>query len=270
MRLNTAKRKRTQIQIIPASLLIVGSLILSVVVPSNSSSGAPTTLGNTISHRMESLISLQDPGGFESEKDLATGRFLVAGRKLGDPNFHKTVILILRYGQDGAAGLVINRPSKVKLSNVMPEIEELAQRKENLFLGGPVEPGKVLLLLKSAATPEDSIPVFGDVYVSSSRKALKRLIKNANKGEKFRIYAGYAGWAPGQLESERDRGDWHVLKADAETVFDKKSSEVWQELIHRFTANWVRLKRNVGSKLQRIKVKKQRDQVPSKPLNLKQ
>jgi len=270
MRLNTVKRKRTQIQIIPASLLIVGSLILSVVLPANSSSDAPKSLSNTIRPRMEVLVSLQDPGGFESEKDLASGRFLVASRKLGDPNFHQTVILILKYGRDGASGLVINHPLKVKLSTVMPEIKELEQRKEKLFLGGPVEPGKVLLLLKSAAIPEDSIPVFGDVYVSSSRKALKRLIKSTNKSEKFRIYAGYAGWASGQLESEHDRGDWHVLKADAETVFDKKSSEIWQELIHRFTANWVRLKTHVGSKLQRIMVKRQRDQVPSKPLNLKQ
>ena len=205
---------------------------------------------------MEALASLQDPGGFESEKDLATGRFLVASRKLGDPNFHKTVILILRYGQDGAAGLVINRPLKVKLSNVMPEIEELAQRKENLFLGGPVEPGKVLILLKSAAKPEDSIPVFGDVYASSSRKELKRLIKSTNKSEKFRIYAGYAGWAPGQLESECSRGDWHVLKADAETVFEKKSSEIWQELIHRFTAKWVHLKGHDGSGFPGFKAKR--------------
>jgi putative transcriptional regulator len=256
MRLNFVKLMRNKFQKLPASLLILGSLILSVVLPVNLCLGAPTTLSNTIRHRMEALVSLQDPGGFESEKDLAPGSFLVASRKLGDPNFYQTVILILRYGRDGASGLVINRPLKVKLSTVMPEIEELAQRKENLFLGGPVEPGKVLLLLKSAATPEDSIPVFGDVYVSSSRKELKRLIKNANKGEKFRIYAGYAGWAPGQLESERDRGDWHVLKADAETVFDKKSSEIWQELIHRFTAKWVQLKIPDRSGVQRLNVTK--------------
>jgi putative transcriptional regulator len=242
VRLIPATRKSTQIQKLPAALFIVGILILSVVLLANSSSGAPTTLSNTVRHRMEALVSLQDPGGFGSEKDLGPGRFLVASRKLGDPNFHKTVILILRYGRDGASGLVINRPLKVKLSTVMPEIEELKQRKEKLFLGGPVEPDRIMLLVKSPKTPEDAIPVFGDIYISSSRKELNRLIKSTNKNEKFRIYAGYAGWAPGQLQSEHDRGDWHVLKADAETVFDKKSSEIWQELIHRFTAIWVHLK----------------------------
>jgi len=240
--MNPAKRKNTQIQKLPASLFVVGILILSVVLLANSTSGAPATFGVTTGLRMKALVSLPDSGGFKAEKDLAPGRFLVASPRLKDPNFYQTVILLLRYGQDGASGLVINHPLKIKLSRVMPEIEELAQRQENLYLGGPVEPGRVLLLLKSAATPEDSIAVFGDVYVSSSRKELKRLIKSTNKSENFRIYAGYAGWAPRQLESERDRGDWHVLKADAETVFDKNSSEIWPELIQRFTANWVHLK----------------------------
>jgi putative transcriptional regulator len=160
---------------------------------------------------------------------------------------------------------VINRPLKVKLSTVMPEIEELKQRKEKLFLGGPVEPDRILLLLKSSKTPEDAIPVFDDIYISSSRKELKRLIKNANKGENFRIYAGYAGWAPGQLESEYSRGDWHVLKADAETVFDKKSSEIWQELIHRFTAKWVQLKIPDRSEVKRYKERSQLSRHNSSP-----
>ena len=213
---------------------------------------------------------MPDRGGIESEKDLARGRFLVASRKLGDPNFHKTVILILRFGRDGASGLVINRPLKVKLSTVMPDIKALKQRKENLFLGGPVETDRILLLVKSPEAPEDSMLVFDDIYISSSRKELNRLIKSTNKSEKFRIYAGYAGWAPGQLESERDRGDWHVLKADAGTVFDKKSSEIWQELIHRFTANWVHLKTHDGSSFPGFKVKRQKDQAAYKPLSLEQ
>jgi putative transcriptional regulator len=256
VRLNPATRKSTQIQKLSAPPFIFAILILSAVLLTISSSGAATTLRNTIRLRMKALVSLQDPDELESEKDLAPGRFLVASRKLKDPNFYQTVILLIRYGQDGAAGLVINRPLKVKLSTVLPEIKELEQRKENLFLGGPVEPDRILLLLKSAKTPEDAIPVFGDIYISSSRKELQRLVKSTNKDEKFRIYAGYAGWAPKQLEAERDRGDWHVLKADAETLFDKKSSEIWQKLINRFTVNWVHLKTRDRSGVQRFRVQR--------------
>ncbi|MEX1326466.1 MAG: YqgE/AlgH family protein, partial [Desulfobacterales bacterium] len=159
----------------------------------------------------------------KSEKDLAQGKFLVASRRLLDPNFRETVVLLIRYGPDGAIGLVINRPVELKISTVLPDIKELERSQETLYLGGPVEPARVLLLVRSAKPPEASMPVFGDVYLSSSQKVLQDLIKKPVKEERFRIYAGYAGWAPKQLESELDRGHWHVLKADTETLFDKKS-----------------------------------------------
>jgi putative transcriptional regulator len=127
-----------------------------------------------------------------------------------------------------------------KLSTVLPDIKELDRRKETLYLGGPVEPTRILFLVKSANPPEASMPIFGDVYLSSSPKVLQRLIKKPVKEERFQIYAGYTGWAPKQLESECDRGHWHVMKADAETLFDKKSSEIWQELIDRISVKWVR------------------------------
>jgi putative transcriptional regulator len=179
-------------------------------------------------------------GDLKYEKQLAQGKFLVADRRLIDPNFRETVVLLIRYGQDGAMGLVINRPVELKLSTVFPDIKELERRKETLYLGGPVQPARVLLLVKSASPPEASMPVFDDVYLSSSLKVLRRLIKKPLQGERFRIYGGYAGWAPNQLESELDRGHWHVLKADTETLFDRKSSEIWQELIQRVSVQWVR------------------------------
>ena len=113
---------------------------------------------------------------------------------------------------------------------------------------------KMLLLMKSAKPPPESMLIFGDVYLSSSREELRRVIKSTNTEEKFRIYAGYAGWAPGQLEAECSSGDWHVVNADAETLFDKKSSEIWPELIHRFTVDWVHLKIPDGSRVQKFKV----------------
>ncbi len=176
------------------------------------------------------------------EEKLSQGRFLIAGRRLLDPNFRETVVLLIRYGTTGAMGVVINRPMQVKLSDVLPDIKELKGRQETLYLGGPVEPAKMLFLMKSAKTPPESMLIFGDVYLSASRDELRRLAKSTNTQEKFRIFAGYAGWAPRQLESECGRGDWHVLDADAETLFDRKASEIWPELIHRFTVKWVHVK----------------------------
>lgn len=232
---NTQKSKRclnfwpSIILILPALLLVSSSLV------------SATLVRKIYGHAMRGY-TLPLPDGQKAEKELAQGKFLVADRQLMDPNFRQTVILLLRYGPDGAMGLVINRPLQIKLSTVFPDIKGLDRSEETLYLGGPVEPGGILLLVKSERQPEDSTPVFGDVYLSTSQSVLQRLIKKPDKSDRFRIFAGYAGWAPEQLEFECESGGWHVLDADDETLFDHKSSEIWPELIQRVSANWVNLK----------------------------
>ena len=187
-----------------------------------------------------SAFSQKAPRSITSEKKLAQGKFLVADRQLTDPNFRETVVLLVQYGPDGAMGLVINRPVQIELSIVLPDIKEMHRRKGTLHLGGPVHQNSILLLVRMTSPPESSTPVFDDVYLSSSQELLQRLIMNPAEEERFQIYAGYAGWAPNQLESEYNRGHWHVLNADAVTLFDKNSSEIWQELIDRAAVKWVR------------------------------
>ena len=98
----------------------------------------------------------------------------------------------------------------------------------------------MLLLVRSPQMPEGATTVTPGVYISSSWKVLEGLMKKkATKDEHFRLFAGYAGWAPSQLDFERTRGDWHVLKADAETVFSENPSEIWPELIRRVSVKWV-------------------------------
>jgi len=186
-------------------------------------------------------IPRQDPGGSKTKAELAKGMFLVASRQLRDPNFKETVVLLIDYGRDGAMGLVINRPSEVKLATVFPDIKELKKRKDTIYVGGPVAANRMLLLVGTPQVPEASQEVTQNVYLSSSWKVLERLLKNAAKDERFRVFAGYAGWAPNQLDFEKDRGDWHVLKADAKAVFNKKPLEIWQELILRASVKWVRV-----------------------------
>ena len=197
---------------------------------------------------LKTAIPRQEPGGSDSKEELAKGKFLVASRRLRDPNFKETVVLLIDYGQDGAMGLVINRPSEIKLATVFPDIKALKERKDTIYVGGPVAVNRMLLLVGAPLVPEASQEVTQDVYISSSWKVLERLMKNEAKDERFRIFAGYAGWAPDQLDFETSRGDWHVLKADAETVFDKKPAEIWQELILRASVKWVRVQAPFRSK----------------------
>lgn len=184
----------------------------------------------------------QPSGIFLSRTELAKGNFIVASSDLKDPNFSKTVILLVEYGWQGATGLIINRPTDVKLSKVLPEIEKLARRKDRVYIGGPVASNWMMILIVSEIQPEESHHVFGDIYVSSSLAVMERLIDSKNKGERFHVYSGYAGWAPGQLEHEISRGDWLILQADENTVFDKNPSEIWLEMVRRSTDYWVKVK----------------------------
>ncbi len=175
----------------------------------------------------------------QSEIRLSKGKFLVASRQLKDPNFAKTVVLLIDYGRSGAMGLIINRPTEMQLSTAVPDMAELQDSTDTLFLGGPVGKSQILFLILSGSRPDDSRPVFDDIYVSSSRALLQTMANDRGPDKKFRLYAGYAGWASGQLDREVARGGWHILRADVATVFDKASSEIWPELIHRSSALWV-------------------------------
>lgn len=164
------------------------------------------------------------------------GKFLVAGRALADPGFRETVVLLISYGAGGATGLIINLPTNVRLADMLSPMPGLKDRGDIVYYGGPVEGRRMLMLIRSNEKPEESAPVFGNVYVSASRNALGRMIVAHRTERDFRVYAGYAGWLPGQLEGEVKRGDWHIIPADARSIFDKKSTEIWRELIRRSSA----------------------------------
>jgi putative transcriptional regulator len=222
------------------SVAVAITLILLPTLPGMSLIAAASSGQHAALQPFRFPFTLPSPGSSRSEARLARGKFLVASRQLRDPNFSETVVLLIDYNRHGATGLVINRPTELRLSTVLPEIKGLQQRTDTVNIGGPVARRQIHLLIQSGSQPKESSRVFKDVYVSSSRTVLQRMIDDADAGEKFRVYAGYAGWAPGQLYREVSRGGWHVLEADTETVFDRAPAEVWPELIRRASVQWVR------------------------------
>ena len=240
MRLNPAITRNKHLAQQSTFRFLLAMLILSATVFFIPHLSAETADLDLTGQEFNAAIPKEKPGGPGSREELAKGKFLVASRRLQDPTFRETVVLLIEYGLDGAMGVVINRPSAVKLTTVFPDIEELKQRKDTIYVGGPVDVSKMLLLFRSPKMPEGANEVTAGVYISSSWKVLEALMKNKPaKDERFRLFAGYAGWAPSQLDFERTRGDWHVLKADAETVFSQHPSELWPELIRRVTVKWV-------------------------------
>jgi putative transcriptional regulator len=174
------------------------------------------------------------PVQYPLDTSPAKGKLLVATETLRDPHFAETVILLVNYDEKGAMGVIINRATHVKLSDLLPRVKGLEQRSDTIFEGGPVERSEILMLVRSAKAHEDSRPVFGSVYLSSSADLLKRLAaESPQDNAPFRVYSGYAGWAAGQLEDEVGLGSWHVFPASAGTVFASRPEDLWREFIDR-------------------------------------
>jgi putative transcriptional regulator len=166
--------------------------------------------------------------------ELAPGKFLVASRDLGDPNFAETVVLLIQYDEEhGAMGLVVNRASDVPLSDVFKDLKEAKSRTDPVYIGGPVELSNVLALLKSAAAPDDAKKVFGNVYLINTKEQFQKTLAAGVRADAFHVYVGYAGWGRDQLEHEVELGAWHIFPADAASVFSSNPESVWQRLIRR-------------------------------------
>ena len=166
----------------------------------------------------------------------APGRLLVAARQLRDPNFGETVVLLLEHGADGALGVILNRPTTVEVTAAFPGISALAERPDRVHFGGPVAPLRMLMLLRSKEEREDSRRVLEDLYWTGSQEVLEAVAGDGSSS--FRVFAGHSGWAGGQLENEISRGDWHILEATLDVVFDAKPLELWPKLLRRIPTRW--------------------------------
>lgn len=189
----------------------------------------------------DSTLHRDHLGLFQSAAILREGKFLVAARGMMDPRFRETVIVLVRYDENGAMGLIVNRPTGIRVSSILPDVRELKGKTDKVSIGGPVAVDHLFLMIRSDKAPAGSFRIFKHIYLNSSMTALKRMAGHRRKGDKFRVFVGYAGWARGQLEREVAMGSWHVMDVDGERIFDKDTSDLWQELIDRRSGIMVKL-----------------------------
>lgn len=168
----------------------------------------------------------------------ARGRFLVAERDLRDPNFAETVVLLADYGTEGAMGLIVNWPTAAPLGHLDPAFEGAESAEDRLWVGGPVAREVVLMLLRSERDLTGARRVFDDVHLSLSRELLEAVLAGRIEVDDYRLYSGYAGWSPGQLDGELAAGGWRVAPGDADLVFHRDPDGVWPELIRRGEVKW--------------------------------
>lgn len=158
---------------------------------------------------------------------------LVASRQLTHPGFRETVVLVTRHGRGGPIGIIVNRPLKVSLRELFPSLP--ASETRPLHEGGPLERGQISYLFRSTEALPGTLVVSEQTYIGRSVPLLSELLRGSRPQHGLRVIAGYAGWAPGQLESEIARGDWLVLPVDGKAIFDRPVAAIWQELHQRAT-----------------------------------
>lgn len=161
--------------------------------------------------------------------DLGAGKLLVASRELPDPNFAKTVILLVQYDGDGVVGLILNRRSKVPISRMLGEVAGAKSRTDPIYAGGPVGRTEVLALARRSSG--DAKRVFGDVFLVSSREDIEKTFATATDADAIHVYLGYSGWTQPQLDNELDLGAWYIFPGNAKAVFDSDPDSLWDRLI---------------------------------------
>lgn len=154
------------------------------------------------------------------------GHFLIASPHLADPNFYKSVVLMIKHDDEGAFGLILNRPTDNPVSDIWKLVGEAEiDSTESIFLGGPVSgPPVALHRLKAAAEME----VSPGIYFSAHKEKLRKVVAQTKKP--YRFFLGYAGWAEGQLESELKAGGWLTAKAKKNVVF-QPADELWNQVV---------------------------------------
>jgi putative transcriptional regulator len=161
--------------------------------------------------------------------DSLGGSLLIAGPTLWDPNFRRTVVLIGQHDDEGAVGVVLNRATELEVAEAAPPLAALVEPGDRVFVGGPVQPQAAVVVADFEHPERARVVAFGSIGF------LPEEIEPREIGalRRARVFAGYAGWGPGQLERELEEGSWLVEAARPDDVFTAEPSGLWSAVVRR-------------------------------------
>jgi putative transcriptional regulator len=172
------------------------------------------------------------------DQSSLAGQLLVASPSIGDPRFHRSVILMVKHDGKGALGIVLNRQlgerSLASVLAALGEKDDAATGSVRIFLGGPVNPEAGFVLHSSEYRRPGTVDIDGHVAMTSDREILRDIARKQGP-RKSLIAFGYAGWGPGQLEGELKQGAWFIATQDEKLIFDQDRDKVWDAAMARRT-----------------------------------
>lgn len=170
------------------------------------------------------------------------GHLLIASPRLLDPNFVQTVVLMVQHDEDGALGLVLNRPTELTLRQAWEQVsQDTCERNDNLYVGGPCEGVLAAIHPFEGASQIEVLP---GLHFATETDHIKWLIQQGDATQ-MRFFVGYAGWSPGQLENELDGGSWLVMPATVDRVFAKEET-LWRQAKREIELKAILAKANPG------------------------
>lgn len=158
-------------------------------------------------------------------REPAPGILLVASERMGDPRFNRSVVLLIKHDHSGSWGVIINKPTRIDVSELVPDIEP--DGRVPVYFGGPVRVEHLRFLYRDDEADTDGAGLPGVGWSESSEALAERL---ADDPARVRVYAGYAGWAPGQLALEIAHGGWRMIEGRPGNVFSDDPDRLWQRL----------------------------------------
>jgi putative transcriptional regulator len=156
------------------------------------------------------------------------GHLLVAAPSLVDPHFVRAVVLIAEHTDEGAMGVVLNRPTEASVDDVVPDLRPLVDGEEPVFAGGPVQPDGVMVLAEFDDPEDAAFPIDGDLGFVAVEAETEEI-----SAARARAFAGHAGWGPGQLDAEIEEEAWFVAPFDREDAFADDPDELWSRALLR-------------------------------------
>lgn len=164
------------------------------------------------------------------EMQSLRGRLLVASPALQDPNFARTVVLVAEHTDEGAMGVVLNRPMELEVAEASPVLSVLATEDEHVFAGGPVQPNGVMVLAEFSPPAAPAVAITGDLGFVGAEDDLDTIAESVARA---RVFAGHAGWAAGQLDAELDDEGWIVADLAPEDPFTEDPDALWSTVLER-------------------------------------
>jgi putative transcriptional regulator len=160
--------------------------------------------------------------------------FLVARASILDPFFaHSVVLMLPLQAEPLIVGLVVNKPTRVPLTQIFPESPGLKDRSDPAYIGGPVDLASPALAFHTHKPPKDAMPLYGDVYLSFDLKFITKLLHDSKQAGDVRLFLGRAQWAPEQLRGEALEGSWYNLRVEGDVIFEHDTEHLWKRLHDR-------------------------------------